>query len=419
MKRGKNFVVELVEDTEADDYVPTAKCTVDEEERDCDVYYNPDDRSKRWVSCEPLIEDSDSSAARIKKRSNRNIPSSELAEDCFGIAEEKARRALAPVSEKIDQVLEPYERMKAYAVEKVLSRQMILFECLAEFVGTFIIVLFGVGSVATVTLTGAQVGLWQVAVVWGFAVTIAICCTASISGAHLNPAVSLALAMFRRKEFPVWKLLPFWSSQIAGAVVAAGLNYLLFYSQYSDVCPYSHRSDPDDLACFLAASSFGEYFPNPGFSHINAGPISQHAVSPLLAMTIEAFGTGVLMFVILAVTDSRNKVVKDAAPVLIGFTVAILISVYAPYTQAGWNPARDFGPRLVACMAGWGKVAIPGPRNGFWVYIVGPLIGAPIAALLYDTSVGVSLLVQEIRSRRDVPTKKEDVECDVELEEHC
>ena len=75
---------------------------------------------------------------------------------------------------------------------------------------------------------------------------------------------------------------------------------------------------------------------------------------------------------------------KAAAPLLIGFTVAVLISLYAPLTQAGWNPARDFGPRVVAAISGWGSVAIPGPRNGFWVYIVGPCVGAPVGGLVYQ-----------------------------------
>jgi glycerol uptake facilitator protein len=58
--------------------------------------------------------------------------------------------------------------------------------------------------------------------------------------------------------------------------------------------------------------------------------------------------------------------------------------VFAPITQAGWNPARDFGPRLVALLAGYGEIAIPGPQSGFWIYIVGPLIGGPIGGLLYE-----------------------------------
>jgi glycerol uptake facilitator-like aquaporin len=65
----------------------------------------------------------------------------------------------------------------------------------------------------------------------------------------------------------------------------------------------------------------------------------------------------------------------------------VLISLFAPITQAGWNPARDFGPRVVAFLAGWGDIAIPGPRNGFWVYIVGPLVGGPIGAAVYDLAL--------------------------------
>ncbi len=62
----------------------------------------------------------------------------------------------------------------------------------------------------------------------------------------------------------------------------------------------------------------------------------------------------------------------------------MLISLFAPLTQAGWNPARDFGPRLVAFFAGWGSVAIPGPSAGFWVYIIGPLVGGPVGAGVYE-----------------------------------
>jgi len=64
--------------------------------------------------------------------------------------------------------------------------------------------------------------------------------------------------------------------------------------------------------------------------------------------------------------------------------VAVNLALYAPITQAGWNPARDFGPRVIACAAGWGKVAIPGPQNGFWVYVVGPCLGAPLGAALAE-----------------------------------
>ncbi|MCH7787139.1 MAG: aquaporin, partial [Chloroflexi bacterium] len=86
----------------------------------------------------------------------------------------------------------------------------LLQACIAEVIGTFLLVLFGTGIVATAVLTEAQVGLWQVAVVWGFGVALAIYTTASISGAHLNPAVSLAFAIFRRESFPIHRLPAYW-----------------------------------------------------------------------------------------------------------------------------------------------------------------------------------------------------------------
>ena len=84
-------------------------------------------------------------------------------------------------------------------------------------------------------------------------------------------------------------------------------------------------------------------------------------------------------------THSNNKVgLGGFTPFMIGCVVACNLGLYAPITQAGWNPARDFGPRIVAAVMGWGEVAIPGPRNDFWVYIVGPFIGGPIGAVLAE-----------------------------------
>jgi glycerol uptake facilitator-like aquaporin len=105
----------------------------------------------------------------------------------------------------------------------------------------------------------------------------------------------------------------------------------------------------------------------------------------LHAAAVEGFGTAVLALVVFAVTARRNGAAPAAhmAPFFIGFTVAVLISLFAPITQAGWNPARDLGPRLVALALGWGSVALPGQGGGFWVYIVGPLVGAPLGGLVW------------------------------------
>ena len=259
----------------------------------------------------------------------------------------------------------------------------------AEVCGTFLLVLFGTGVVAAAVLTGAQVGLWQVAAVWGFGVTIAICATASVSGAHLNPAVTLAMTVFRGDAFPRAWVLPYMGAQLAGGVLA-GCMVLAVFSPFIDRFEREHQLVRGEQGSEASAMVFGEYFPNPAIFGTDGA--ARALVSPLAAVGIEALGTGILMFMILALTDRRSGARPGAlAPFFIGFTVAVLISLFAPLTQAGWNPARDFGPRLVAYLAGWGGVAIPGPAGGFWVYIVGPLVGAPIGALLYDSLIRPAL----------------------------
>jgi len=254
---------------------------------------------------------------------------------------------------------------------------------IAEMIGTFILVLFGTGSVAAAVMTGAQVGLWQVAVVWGFGVTLAIYATASISGAHLNPAVSLAFAIWRPDDFPRARLLPYWGAQLVGGVLG-GLAILAAFGPFIDRFEENEGLVRGEDGSQASAMVFGEYFPNPAVFGTDERAFD--LVSPLMAVAVEAFGTGVLVFVIFALVDRWNPGRPGAslAPFFIGFTVAALISLFAPITQAGWNPARDFGPRIVAFLAGWDSVAIPGPRNGFWVYIIGPLIGGSIGGAIYD-----------------------------------
>jgi glycerol uptake facilitator protein len=255
-----------------------------------------------------------------------------------------------------------------------------------EILGTFLLVLFGTGSVACAVLTGALDGLWQVAVVWGFGVTLAIYCSAALSGAHLNPAVSLAFALLRPSSFPPSRLLPYWSAQLVGAILAGLVVWTAF-------APFLARFEAREglirgtPGSERAAMIFGEYFPNPAL--FGTGPEAAALVSPLGALLIEAFGTAILVLVIFALSDPDNAAAPapTLVPFFVGFTVAVLISLFAPITQAGWNPARDFGPRLVALLAGFGAIAIPGPQGGFWIYIVGPLLGGLIGGSLYERLV--------------------------------
>jgi glycerol uptake facilitator protein len=252
-----------------------------------------------------------------------------------------------------------------------------------ELLGTYLLVLFGTGSVAAAVLTNAQMGLWQVAVVWGFGVTLAIYTSAALSGAHLNPAVSLAFALWRRHDFPVIRFVPYIVAQLVGAMLASATVAWLFWPflMRFEVAKGLIRGAPGSE---LSAMIFGEYFPNPAL--FGTGEAARALVSPWDAACVEGFGTAVLVLVIFALTDPCNRAAPAAnlRPFFIGFTVAVLISLFAPITQAGWNPARDFGPRLVAYGLGWGTIAIPGPVAGFWAYIVGPLVGGALGGLAWQ-----------------------------------
>ncbi|MGQ0636061.1 MAG: MIP/aquaporin family protein [Planctomycetaceae bacterium] len=264
--------------------------------------------------------------------------------------------------------------------------------CFAEALGTFLLVLLGCGAVHAAILTGAQNGVWQVAIVWGVAIMVAIYVVGSVSGAHINPAITVALAAWGR--FDRKRVGPYIAAQLAGAFAAAGMLYFFYGPHLADreVAKGVVRGQPGSE---ITAMCYGEYFPNPAPLSTAPEPYDPaiHARHRLLvphatAFVAELLGTLLLALVVFAVTDERNAGRPGAqlAAVFIGLTVAALISIIAPLTQACFNPARDFGPRLFAYFAGWGRVAIPGPNGfGFFtVYIVAPIAGAWLGAGLYE-----------------------------------
>jgi glycerol uptake facilitator protein len=246
-----------------------------------------------------------------------------------------------------------------------------------ELLGTFLLTFFGCGVVAATVLFGAHSGLFQVAGVWGIGVTLAIYASRHLSCAHLNPAVSLAMVIAGRM---IPRKLPLYlAAQFLGAFLA-GLVLLGIYSSSIGHFEAFHQILRGSAESVKTASMFGEYFPNP------SAPPAVGLISWPLAMAVEALGTFLLVTIIFLMTEDCNvgRPSSDIAPVFIGLTVMGIISVLAPLTQAGINPARDFGPRLVAYLAGWGTVAIPGPRGGFFmVYMVGPFLGGLVSALLF------------------------------------
>lgn len=251
---------------------------------------------------------------------------------------------------------------------------------LGELLGTFLLVLFGCGSVAASVLLGAQVGLWQVAIVWGIGIALAIHLTSSLSGAHLNPAVTLASWAFA--GFPARRIPGYFAAQFLGAFLAAAVVYLLFRPAFAtfEAANGITRGAPGSEA---SAMVFGEFFPNPGGEALL--PERLATLSLPQAFLVEAIATAVLVLVILGLTDLNNRSRPEGTtPLFIGLTVTLLISLVAPLTMGCFNPARDLAPRLFSSLAGWGSLPFTLNGNGwFVVYLIGPFVGGLAGGALW------------------------------------
>jgi len=224
-----------------------------------------------------------------------------------------------------------------------------------EFIGTFILVFVGCGSVAW-TILIQELSLWQIATIWGAGVCLAIILSSPFSKAHLNPAVTIGFwlsADFKRKD-----ILPYFTGQFLGAFMAALSLYLIFNSHI-------------DTPTLSTAKFFGEYY-------------TESASFDMWAATgVEAIGTFLLMFGIYMIIKIEVKRAKFIHPLLIGVLLSVLIFFLAPYTQAGFNPARDFMPRVFSYFAGWDMAFATNGIGWLIVYILGPIVGAGAAAVLY------------------------------------
>ncbi|WP_250030947.1 MIP/aquaporin family protein [Paractinoplanes maris] len=243
----------------------------------------------------------------------------------------------------------------------------IVAELAAEFAGTMILILFGVGVVAQVA--GAGIGDHDsIAWAWGLGVVLGVYVAGRISGAHLNPAVTLALAVF--KGFEWRKVLPYSLAQFLGAFVAA----LIVRWNYTEVL---HAADPG-----LTIKTQGVFSTLPGNGTLPVGEWG--------AFRDQIIGTALLLFLILAVTDVMGTPPQaNLAPFIVGLIVVGIGMAWG--TNAGYaiNPARDFGPRLASFLTGYGGAFRD--QTGylyFWIPIVAPLIGGVLGAGLYQGLVG-------------------------------
>jgi len=245
----------------------------------------------------------------------------------------------------------------------------LLAELIAEFLGTFVLILFGCGVVAMVVLfpttnAGEVIhgGYTNITIGWGLAVTMGIYIAGKLSGAHLNPAVSLAFAVFR--GFPWRKVLPYSIAQTAGAFVAAALLYWNYLPAFRQVDPQLQRT----------AGVFTTFPAFPGLPQ--AGFLDQF------------IGTGLLVLLIFAIIDEFNAPPgANLTPLLIGLVVVAIGISFGGMHGYAINPARDFGPRLFTVAAGFRNNGLTDGTRVWWIPVGAPLLGGLAGAAIWDFGI--------------------------------
>jgi glycerol uptake facilitator protein len=245
----------------------------------------------------------------------------------------------------------------------------LLPELLAEFVGTMMILLIGCGVVAMTVLFGSGVpgeivlGGWtNITLAWGLAVMFGVYVSRRVSGGHLNPAVTLAMAAFR--GFPWAKTLPYAAAQTLGALAGAAL----VFATYSEAI---RRFDPG------LEKTAGVFTTFPAFPGL-----------PAAGFVDQVVGTAILLFLVFALTDGRNQPpAANLTPLFIGLIVVAIGMSFGKLHGYAINPARDFGPRVFTVIAGFKHNGLTDGTNAWWIPVVAPLAGGLLGAGLYDLAI--------------------------------
>ncbi|XP_072316684.1 aquaporin-10a [Eucyclogobius newberryi] len=241
----------------------------------------------------------------------------------------------------------------------------LLRECMAEFLGTFVLLLFGCSAAAQVKTSRETKGQFlSVNMSFSVGVMSAMYLTKGISGAHLNPAVSLSFCVVG--HVPWSRLLPYSLSQLLGAYVASALVYLVYYDAIMD----------------FSGGVLTVYGPNETASIFATYP--SEFITLGRSFLDQVVGTGMLLLCILCLGEKRNTPAPDQLipPIVAVIVLGISMSMSAN-CGAAINPARDLGPRLFSLTAGWGTEVFTCYNYWFWVPLVAPLIGGVLGALIY------------------------------------
>jgi MIP family channel proteins len=250
-----------------------------------------------------------------------------------------------------------------------MSRE-IAREMLAEFLGTLLLLTFGLGVVAQTVLSRQTAGsMLSINICWGIAVAVGCYAAGGVSGAHLNPAVTLAFAALRR--FPTGKVLPYIAAQFAAALGASAIVFAAYHEALAAFDGGVRRVTGE-----LATAGIFATYPQP-YMGIAGGFLN------------EAIGTALLMAAILAMTDTRNSPVPTGlTPIAVGLVVVAIGASFGFNTGYAINPARDLGPRVFTALAGWGSGVFAAGNGWWWVPVMAPCVGAVAGGFLYDACVG-------------------------------
>jgi MIP family channel proteins len=239
-------------------------------------------------------------------------------------------------------------------------------ESLAELLGTFLILVFGTASVAQKILSDGALGsALSIHLSWGLGVALGVYASAGVSGAHLNPAVTLALAAFR--GFPWRKVPAYVVAQTVGAFAGAAVTYLTYREAF---CAFD--GGVRQVVGEKATAGIFATYPQPFLSAFPGGFVDQ------------VVGTALLMLGIFAISDRRNAGPAQGGPVLVGALVVAIGMTFGFNAGYAINPARDLGPRLFTFLAGWGSEVWSAAGGWWWVPVVAPCLGGLLGALAYD-----------------------------------
>jgi MIP family channel proteins len=250
-------------------------------------------------------------------------------------------------------------------------RQELVREVLAECLGTFVLIVFGVAVVAQTVLSRQAAGSpLAINIGWGLAVTMACYVSAGVSGAHLNPAVTLALAVHRR--FPASKIAPYVAAQMIGAFLASVVVFLT-YREALDAFDGGTRQ----VTGAMGTAGIWATYPQAFLSAFPGGFIDQ------------VVGTALLVGVIFAITDTRSSPPPaGTTPVVVGLLVLLIGMTFGFNSGYAINPARDLAPRVFTAVAGWGSGVFSAGNSWWWVPVVAPCLGGVIGGWVYDLFIG-------------------------------